>query len=154
MNQRAHVVLSYAPLVEGAIAAALEASLGRTLAEVKQAAEKTAHVEQLQQLKPLGQPEDDASTPVEDSVSAPLDTSEHAVEMQLTLTNSAGLHARPAALLVQTVARFQAHIQVLIAGKQVDASSITGILSLGARQGDTITLRASGTDADAASAGA
>src|SRR5207247_9361873 len=52
-EQRARVRLSYAPLVEGAVAAALEASLGRTLAQVQQLAEKTANVDQLQMLKPL-----------------------------------------------------------------------------------------------------
>ena len=149
-DQRVHVMLSYAPLVEGAVAAALEASLGHTLAEVKQAAEKTAHVEQLRLLKPLEQSEEDVATPIEASVSTPLETTVNSSEIQLTLTNPAGLHARPAALFVQTAGRFQAHIQVLMAGKQVDANSIMGILSLGARQGATITLRASGTDADAA----
>jgi phosphoenolpyruvate---glycerone phosphotransferase subunit DhaM len=52
-EQRERIRLSYAPLVEGAVAAALEASLGRTLAQVQQVAEKTANVEQLQMLKPL-----------------------------------------------------------------------------------------------------
>ncbi|MBV9614722.1 MAG: PTS-dependent dihydroxyacetone kinase phosphotransferase subunit DhaM, partial [Ktedonobacteraceae bacterium] len=119
-QQRAHTVLSYAPLVEGAIAATLEASLGHTLTEVKLAAEKTAHVEQLQLLKPLSQSEEDtATTSAEVSGPVPPDTGEHSIETQLTLTNPAGLHARPAALFVQTVARFQAHIQVLMPGKRV-----------------------------------
>src|SRR5437763_6313297 len=52
-EQRERIRLSYAPLVEGAVAAALEASLGRTLAQVQQEAEKTANVNQLQSLKPL-----------------------------------------------------------------------------------------------------
>src|SRR5436305_4816033 len=56
-EQREHVRLSFAPLVEGAVAAALEASLGHTLIEVKQAAEKTANREQLQMLKPINQEE-------------------------------------------------------------------------------------------------
>lgn len=148
--QRARVMLSYAPLVEGAIAAALEASLGHTLTEVKRAAEKTAHVEQLRLLKPLDQPEEDGPPAIEVPEVESLEATEATKEIQLTLTNPAGLHARPAALFVQTAARFHAHIQVAIAGKQVDAGSIMGILSLGARQGITITVRASGMDADAA----
>src|SRR5207249_631002 len=51
--QRDRVRLSYAPLVEGAVAAALEASLRRTLSQVQQVAEQTANVERLQMLKPL-----------------------------------------------------------------------------------------------------
>ncbi len=56
-EQRARTRLSYAPLVEGAFAAALEASVGCTLAEVTRAAENTASAEQLLQLKPLSQDE-------------------------------------------------------------------------------------------------
>src|SRR5256884_2316088 len=52
-EQRDRIRLSYAPLVEGAVAAALEASLGRTLAQVQQMAEQTANVQQIQKLKPL-----------------------------------------------------------------------------------------------------
>src|SRR5436190_2637448 len=52
-EQRDRIRLSYAPLVEGAVAAALEASLGRPLAQVQQMAEQTANVERLQMLKPL-----------------------------------------------------------------------------------------------------
>jgi len=52
-DQRERIALSFAPLVEGTVAASIEASLGRTLAEVKAAAEKTAQPEQLQMLKPL-----------------------------------------------------------------------------------------------------
>ncbi len=74
----------------------------------------------------------------------------NALEVQLTLTNPAGLHARPASLFVQTAGRFQSTIQVGLRGKQANALSITAVLSLGVRQGDTITVRASGDDAQAA----
>src|SRR5260221_2243116 len=57
-DQRKRIRLSYAPLVEGALSAALEASLGHPLAQVQQAAEKTAQVEQLRMLKPLSQEEE------------------------------------------------------------------------------------------------
>jgi multiphosphoryl transfer protein len=145
-EQRARTVLSYAPLVEGAVAAALEASLDHPLAAVQQAAEGTARVEQLRKLKPISQEEQPEHAPPE-QVSPPPTS---AREAQLTLTNSAGLHARPAGLFVQTAGRFQAQVQVLARGRQADAISIMGVLSLGARQGDTITLRASGEQADAA----
>src|SRR5436853_5219214 len=76
-EQRQHVQLSFAPLVEGTIAAANQAALGRTLVEVKQAAEAVAAKEQLQVMKPftpselpLDQPDLSAapqSTPAETS---------------------------------------------------------------------------------------
>ena len=150
-DQRSRVRLSSAPLVEGAVAAALEASLGHTLAEVQQAAEKTASAEQLKLLKPLTQAEE-ATNPDEEGSTAQATAAPEAgaLEVQLLLTNPMGLHARPASLFVQTAGRFQANIQVLGRGRQADATSIMGVLSLGARQGDVITLRVTGTDADAA----
>lgn len=158
-EQRKRTQLSFAPLVEGAFAAALEASLGHTLAEVKLAAEKLANREQLQQLKPLEQAEG-AGEAEEMTGRAPLavapTTQTSATqasgthEVHLLLTNPTGLHARPASLFVQTAAQFQAKIEVSGHGRWTDAASIIGVLSLGLRQGDTITIRASGPDAQAA----
>jgi phosphoenolpyruvate-protein phosphotransferase/dihydroxyacetone kinase phosphotransfer subunit len=146
-EQRERIRLSYAPLVEGAVAAALEASLGRTLAQVKQVAEKTANVDQLQLLKPLTLEE---NVPVE-SLEPPANiTPGETLELQLTLANPAGLHARPASLFVQTAARFQANIRASGHGRETDATSIIGVLSLGMRQGDTVIIRAQGIDAEAA----
>src|SRR6266849_3258375 len=142
-EQRNRIRLSYAPLVEGAVAAALEASLGRTLAQVQQMAEQTANVDQLQMLKPLTPAENDpGEIAVPPAGISPEETSE--ITVHLTLANPTGLHARPASLFVQTAARFQAHIHVSGRGKETDASSIFGVLSLGLRQGETLTIRASG----------
>ncbi|HKF38330.1 MAG TPA: dihydroxyacetone kinase phosphoryl donor subunit DhaM, partial [Ktedonobacteraceae bacterium] len=148
-DQRKRVRLSSAPFVEGAIAAALEASLGHPLAQVHQAAEQTAQVEQLHLLKPLPQ---DEITPGEGLESAgPLSTGEtSALEAQVTLTNPLGLHFRPASRVVETAARFQAHIRVVGRGRESDATSFSSLLSLGLRQGETVTIRASGADAQAA----
>src|SRR2546421_11453224 len=145
-SEQQHVMLSFAPLVEGAIAAAIEASLGHTLVEVKQAAEKTASVEQLQQLKPLSSAYEEA----EAAVPPPPPAQSDVREMQLTLTNPTGLHARPASLFVQTAGRYDARIEVLGRGRQAEATSIIGVLALGIRKGDTITLRASGKEAEVA----
>lgn len=145
-EEQYHVMLSFAPLVEGAIAAAIEASLGHTLAQVKQAAEKTASVEQLQLLKPVSSaPEEE-----EEAIPPPPPAQAGVREVQLTLTNPTGLHARPASLFVQTAGRYDARIEVLGRGRQAEATSIIGVLALGMRKGDTITLRASGKEAEAA----
>ena len=145
------IQLSYAPIVEGAVAAALEASLGRSLSQVRQAAEHTAQPEQLRQMKPLSQEEE-----VSEQEAAPVPSAETpapaapAEQRQWTLHNPAGLHARPASLFVQTAARFQSDIRVTLRGKQAHAASIMEILSLGARQGETITVSASGPDSEEA----
>ena len=148
-----HIRLSFAPLVEGAIAAALEAVPGHSLVEVQRAAENVAGAGQLRQLKPLSQP---LEAPPPESITPP---SMHAAEEQVAantaevtavLTNPTGLHARPAGLFVQTAAKFQSKIEVQKGGQQIDANSIMGVLSLNARNGDTITIRAQGEDAGAA----
>ena len=148
-EQRDRVRLSYAPLVEGAVAAALEAPIGRPLAQVQQMAEQTANVERLQMLKPLTPAENvpgEIVAPPESS--SPGETSE--LTAHLTLANPTGLHARPAMLFVQTAAGYQANIHASGRGKDTDATSIFGVLSLGLRQGDTLTLRASGNEAKVA----
>jgi phosphocarrier protein HPr len=72
-------------------------------------------------------------------------------ERQLTITNKVGLHARPAALFVQTAARFRdTRVEVLKDGMARDAKSILSVLTLGISQGTTITVRADGPQAEAA----
>lgn len=147
-EQKGHIQLTFSPIVEGSIAAALEASLDHNLEEVKKAAEKTASAEQLQQLKPFASNEDTQEEQKSDI--AVEQTPQDMLEARFTLNNPAGLHARPASLFVQTAARFQARVEVQGRGRTADATSIIGILSLGARQGETILVRASGADAQAA----
>ncbi|MGQ9682446.1 MAG: HPr family phosphocarrier protein [Anaerolineae bacterium] len=65
----------------------------------------------------------------------------------LTIRNPVGLHARPAALFVQTAQRYVSEIRVRSGGREANAKSILGILTLGAGQGATITVEAEGEDA-------
>lgn len=72
-------------------------------------------------------------------------------ERQLTIMNKVGLHARPAALFVQTAARFKdTRVEVVKDGAARDAKSILSVLTLGVSQGTTITVRAEGPQAEAA----
>jgi len=72
-------------------------------------------------------------------------------ERPLTITNKVGLHARPAALFVQTAARFKdTKIEVVKDGTVRDAKSMLGVLTLGVSQGTTIMVRADGPHADEA----
>ncbi|HYF94162.1 MAG TPA: HPr family phosphocarrier protein [Symbiobacteriaceae bacterium] len=73
------------------------------------------------------------------------------VERVVQLVNPAGLHARPAAVFVQTAGRFQGTVvKVVKAGREVDCKSLLGILTLGAHQGDSLTIRADGPEEAAA----
>lgn len=63
--------------------------------------------------------------------------------------NEVGLHARPAALFVQTAAKFKAKIMVRNSTRNtpfVDAKSILSVLGLGVSQGHQIEITADGED--------
>lgn len=67
-------------------------------------------------------------------------------EVTLTIRNKAGLHARPAALFVQTASRFKSKVLAVKDGREVNAKSILSVLTLGAEQGAVVTVRAEGED--------
>jgi phosphocarrier protein len=71
-------------------------------------------------------------------------------EVTVKLLNKVGLHARPAALFVQTANKFKSNIVVEREGKEVDAKSILNVLSIGAEYGSVITIKADGDDGDMA----
>ncbi len=67
---------------------------------------------------------------------------------EMRITNALGLHARPAATLVQTVLKFQSEVHVVMNGHRVNAKSIMGLLTLAAAQGTVLTVTCSGPDAE------
>ena len=69
-------------------------------------------------------------------------------EMRLEIKNRVGLHARPAALFVQTANKFQSTITVTKGEASANAKSILNILALGVGGGSIITVAAEGEDAD------
>lgn len=74
------------------------------------------------------------------------------VQATVKLLNKVGLHARPAAMFVQTANKFKSDIKVEKKGeeREVDAKSILGILSLAAEFNDVIIIKANGKDAEEA----
>lgn len=71
-------------------------------------------------------------------------------EIVLTIQHAAGLHARPAAMFVQTANKYKSIIKVRYGEREANAKSIMGVLTLGASQGAVVTVRAEGDDADLA----
>jgi phosphocarrier protein FPr len=135
------VLLSEAPLVEGAVAAAASASGGASLEEVAAEARGALAMKSSQ----LGVPDDEApAAPAGASPVPPADA-----EASITVRNAIGLHARPAARFVETVRGFDADVRVGKAGgaEPVSATSMTNVVALGARFGDTLLVRASGSQA-------
>ncbi|MCC8164944.1 MAG: phosphoenolpyruvate--protein phosphotransferase [Planctomycetes bacterium] len=68
----------------------------------------------------------------------------------IDIVNPAGLHARPAAVLANSAKQFSADVRLVKRGKSVNARSIVSIMGLEVEKGDTVTLTASGADAEAA----
>src|SRR6266566_5288541 len=143
-EQRESVLLCEAPLVEGAVAAAVAARLGEPLAEVAKEARGGLQGKTAQ----LGAGEPAAPGPA--GTSAPL---EEGLTLRLDIRNPLGLHARPAARFVQTAAGFDANVQVmnLTTGRgPASGRSLNGLATLGIPQGHEILVSAHGPQAAAA----
>lgn len=143
-EQRAHVMIAPAPLVEGGLAAAVQARLGSSLQAVVAEA-RTALDAKLAQLGYFDQP---THPPTDQPTNLHLTT----VELVLPIKNRLGLHARPAARFVQTAARFNADVSIqdLTNGRgPVSAKSINGVTTLGVLKGHEIKVIARGADAQA-----
>ena len=68
----------------------------------------------------------------------------------LTIDHETGLHARPAALFVQTAGKFASDITVTHGERTANAKSVLTVLTLGAKQGSEVTISAEGDDAQEA----
>lgn len=71
-------------------------------------------------------------------------------ERTVTIVNTNGVHARPAAEIVKTAGKFSSNITIVRDDLEVNGKSIMGVMMLAAECGSQIILRATGTDADAA----
>ncbi|TPW76200.1 dihydroxyacetone kinase phosphoryl donor subunit DhaM [Schumannella soli] len=141
-SARAGVEIADAPIVEGAVAAAVAARTGGDRAAVISAAASA----------------NGATADVSDAVSAAgavassdpdagSDATSSDVHIRrVTLVNGSGLHARPAAEFVKAASAFEAVITV----DGVDATSLLRIMALGRGKGSELELTAEGRDADAA----
>jgi phosphotransferase system HPr (HPr) family protein len=64
------------------------------------------------------------------------------------LMNPQGFHARPAHLFVKLATQFQAQVEILKGNEVVNGKNILELLTMGAGNGTTLTLRAIGPDAE------
>jgi phosphocarrier protein len=71
-------------------------------------------------------------------------------EQTITIKNRAGIHARPAAMVVQTTKNFKSNIYFEKGNDRINAKSIMGIITLGAAYGAEIKITAEGDDEEAA----
>jgi phosphocarrier protein HPr len=71
-------------------------------------------------------------------------------ERRVTVVNSHGIHARPAAEIVKTAAKFKANITIIRDDLDVTGKSIMGVMMLAAECGAEVVIRAEGEDEAAA----
>ena len=67
-------------------------------------------------------------------------------EKVVKVSNKMGLHARPAAMLVQTSSKFQSSVKIFKDDFEVDAKSIMGVMTLAAAPGSELKFIAEGPD--------
>ncbi|KAA3658565.1 MAG: phosphoenolpyruvate--protein phosphotransferase [Chloroflexi bacterium] len=142
-SQQAQVVLCEAPLVEGAMAAVVQADGNGTMAQVLAAARGALAAKASQ----LGV---DLTEGIMDEVenTAVSVTTTH--QITILVRNRNGLHARPAARFVKTANQFDAEIQIFKADQSANAKSINQVAMLDVKQGDEVHIRATGEDAEVA----
>lgn len=68
------------------------------------------------------------------------------ISREVTITNTIGLHARPATFFIQKANAYKCSVWVEKEDRKVNAKSLLGVLSLGIAQGMTIKLIADGSD--------
>jgi len=68
------------------------------------------------------------------------------VERKVEVINKLGLHARPAAMLVQKATKFKSEIKLQKDDLEVNAKSILSVMALAAEMGSFVTIIAEGED--------
>jgi PTS hybrid protein len=139
-DTRARVHVSQAPLVEGAVAAAVAAQTGGDVDAVLAAAASAAAAgsDAPRASGPSGD-QPGGTVPVDEA--GPVDDA--AASESVELVNESGLHARPAAEFVKTAAKYEASVRV----NGVDAKSLLAIMALAVPKGARVTVEATGPDA-------
>jgi PTS hybrid protein len=137
----ARVVVVRAPLVEGAVAAAVAAETGGSLEDVAAAAASAASA---------GAAEDAdaglAADPRADGTEPAPASGAGTVRGEATLVNRDGLHARPAADFVTRASAYSAAVTV----NGQNAASLLGVMALGLTRGAHVVIEATGDDAEEA----
>jgi phosphocarrier, HPr family len=73
-------------------------------------------------------------------------------KINYTVVAEAGIHARPAGLLVKQAASFKSDIKILNEenGKEADLKRLMAVMALGVKQGNSIVVTVEGEDEDEA----
>lgn len=72
------------------------------------------------------------------------------IEREVTVRNRAGLHTRPASMLVRTASQFESEIVLRRDNYEINGKSVIGVMTLAAEQGATLDLIVEGEDEEEA----
>ncbi|MDO5798889.1 MAG: HPr family phosphocarrier protein [Eubacteriales bacterium] len=72
---------------------------------------------------------------------------------EYTIKDELGIHARPAGLLVKEAKKYESECTITKDGKTKKLTQLMMLMSLGVKQGETVTVTAEGADEDTAIAG-
>ncbi len=151
-SQVENIKITAAPVIEGAVAAAVQIQLNAPLESVYAEAmagllPKQTHLNEVTDTPPQ-------SSEADNKIGfAQLAQSQQAQHRDFVIQNPHGLHARPAATLAQAVAPFSCQIGVQNVSKQSDIVDMRSVLSLSCLQllkGETMAVFALGEDAEQA----
>lgn len=146
-EKRGNVLLCEAPIVEGAISAAVQAQIGSSLNEVAQEA-RNALKSKIEHLFPSGIQKQQSKKILDQT------KLEKTGQLELVVGNKLGLHARPASQLVKIAGQFpETDIKILNLSTNkgpVNAKSINLVFTLGILSGHKIQISARGSNADEA----
>lgn len=136
-----------APIVEGAISAAVAAAAGLGLSEVIDEAHSAiaAKYQLLDQGQKLPVPHVQKTAALQE-----LDAATAILEFEWSVQNPHGIHARPASAIVSTISPFKVESWLSCNGKTSDARSINGIALLGVKCDDTVIYHVRGEEAEEA----
>ena len=71
-------------------------------------------------------------------------------EFTYTITDPAGLHARPAGLLVKQTMPYASDVKLCKEDREANAKSMLSVMGLGAKNGETVTVKTEGEDEETA----
>jgi len=70
------------------------------------------------------------------------------IERELTVRNKAGIHTRPASMIVRTASKYESEVFLRRDRYEINAKSVIGVMTLAAEQGATLMLVVEGDDED------
>lgn len=140
-----NIYLCDAPLVEGAVSAVVQASVGSPVEVVMMEARASLIGKQQHLARAMNQ------MPMPEAAEPAVVTHGVVETLRVIVPNLQGIHARPAARIVGIAGQYPAaQLSVQKDGLSVSANSINQVVLLNARKGDELCFQAAGGDAAAA----